>query len=451
MPANKFKSILKQASRAAVLDAVIKLRRHVVRHEWLGPGNIYSRNYKNRNYKKVQSRDVLTRHALKKRQLKDYIAASIFTHCADGWSLLGRALTAATKGDSAAAVHFAYYAELRAAMSLLASEGIGVFNQCHVILTDRTIEFTPAKGTHQFTWLALEHWADRKLSSQILAEIIAPGSIPLSEWFQSFGLTTNLHPIGQSWLRSWGIDIKQFDEDRVLRNHSSYRPSRIVPRVSIPAAESVEFLKELWHLCEPNPTSRFSEIDRHLLRASLAKGYFATYANDPHQPANTPAYRTWVELKIDALGFQPLLKTAWCDFLCWGTDPSPSRLIDLAGKIGDVDDPRHHIQVISRAALLLRIAIGLNAKLLKDAAYTKADLEFWWRPYITDHGIISNSDPMSDFLDLWDDAEVALQEISDWEATAPSPYGYFDVASGICGEVLKLGECERVALWGLNI
>lgn len=107
MPANKFKSILKQASRAAVLDAVIKLRRHVVRHEWLGPGNIYSRNYKNRNYKKVQSRDVLTRHALKKRQLKDYIAASIFTHCADGWSLLGRALTAATKGDSAAAVHFA--------------------------------------------------------------------------------------------------------------------------------------------------------------------------------------------------------------------------------------------------------------------------------------------------------------------------------------------------------
>lgn len=449
MASNPLKVALKKASHAAVRNAVIKLRPHITGNRWIGSNNIYAKNYKIN-----PSEEVLTRRAtLNRKQIKDYIAASIFTHCADGWSLLGRALNAAARGDGSSSVHLAYYAELRAAMSLLACEGIGVFNYRHAVISDSTVGLTPESSphTHRFTWLALEHWTDRKLSSQALAEIIAPGAITLSDWFDAFNIASNLHPIGQSWLRAWGIDIKQFSDDRILRNYSSYRPSRIVTKNNISAEESTSFVKELWHLCEPNPTSRFDEIDRHLLRMSLARAYQAIHGVNPQTAANIVAYRAWVDTKIPNVGLTPALSGSWRDFLTWNTSPGESSLIHEAGQLSSVDDPKHHLQVLARATLLLRIATGLNAKILKHAHFTKADLEFWWRPYITDHGVISNGGIIPDFTDLWDDAEIALQDISNWETGTARPYSYWDLATNVSSQLSKLGECERIALWGLEI
>ena len=61
------------------------------------------------------------------KQLSQYIAASIVLHCSDGWSFFGAAVSSLLHGDPHRARHLAYYAELRAAMSLLAAFGIGVF------------------------------------------------------------------------------------------------------------------------------------------------------------------------------------------------------------------------------------------------------------------------------------------------------------------------------------
>ena len=55
---------------------------------------------------------------------REYVAASAPTHLIDGWSYLARAIDALLRGDAPAAVHLGYYAELRAAMSLLAGGGI---------------------------------------------------------------------------------------------------------------------------------------------------------------------------------------------------------------------------------------------------------------------------------------------------------------------------------------
>jgi hypothetical protein len=68
------------------------------------------------------------------RHLAQYIAASSILHCADGWSYLGRAINCLLKGDPHRVVHLAYYAELRAALSLLASEAIGVFSRNNFVI-----------------------------------------------------------------------------------------------------------------------------------------------------------------------------------------------------------------------------------------------------------------------------------------------------------------------------
>ncbi|MFA5184400.1 MAG: hypothetical protein WC456_02625 [Patescibacteria group bacterium] len=455
MAINPLKESLRNASRDSIKEAIKNLRPHFLSGQWIGTGNIYAKYYKTNAYK-----DLLTRRSsLKDKQIKDYIAASVFNHCGDGWSLLGRALSLHIKGDGNSSIHLAYYAELRAAMSLLASEGIGVFNNRHVIVKDGAVDLTPSLKrknrslgrTHQFVWMALEHWTDRRLSADTLANIICPGSITLFEWLDAFGVANNIHPIGSKWMRLWGIDIKQFGDDQILRNYSSYRPSRILPKSNTTAPHSLAFFSELWRMCEPSPSSRFNEIDKHLLRSSLSQAYKAVYGIEPHTSTNLDDYRAWIEKKIITLNFSAPVQKEWVNFLTWAIQPDDSKIIEEAGKFTSVDDPSHHLQVLARATLLLRISTGINAKLLKEAGFTKKDLEFWWGPYAVDNGIIKNAGAISNFLDLWDDVNIALQDIMVWEKSQSKNYTYSDLVMDISKPILRLSECERISLWGLGI
>ena len=68
------------------------------------------------------------------KAIAEYVAASAPLHASDGWHYLARAFGAISHGDRNTAIHLAYYAELRAAMAILASEGIGVLNYVHVVV-----------------------------------------------------------------------------------------------------------------------------------------------------------------------------------------------------------------------------------------------------------------------------------------------------------------------------
>jgi len=453
------KKQLKRASRDAVKTAITKLRRHISNQHWIGLNNIYAKLYRRNPVDHHSPSDVIFRgRNLQQRQISDYVAASIFTHCGDGWSLLGRALNLQGKGDVSSCVHLAYYAELRAAMSLLATEGIGVFNKQHVIMTGSTSGVIPTTlngtgRTHKFVWDVLEYWANRKLSSEILGEIITPGSIPLSDWFNAFGVQTYLQSVGSAWLKTWGIDIKRFGEDQILRNHSSYRPSRILPKIIVPADDSLSFSSELWKMCEPDSGSRFNEIDKHLLRESLAKIYITSIPPfaDPHTTTNNAKYKLWIEQGITHLGLVPEVQVNWVNFLTWNIQPNTSRIIESAAGTASVEDPAYHLQVLARAVLLLRISTGISGKLLRETGFTKDDLKFWWHPYATDHGLIKKTMLVSDFMDLWSDIDVAIQDIETWKSSNPAPYSYNQLARNVSHQLSLLGECERISLWGLGI
>ena len=53
------------------------------------------------------------------QQVLDVLAATGPSHCLDGWTFLSRALAALLSGDTHTTRHLAYYAQLRAALSLL--------------------------------------------------------------------------------------------------------------------------------------------------------------------------------------------------------------------------------------------------------------------------------------------------------------------------------------------
>ena len=111
--------------------------------------------------------------------------------------MLGRAIDCHSRGDFDASRHLAYYAELRAALSLLAAEGVGIFDDRHFIINTPKdclhIGALPRAGrrsdlgTHYFAWAALEHWSDLRRSVELLGKIISASGFALVDWLDNFG------------------------------------------------------------------------------------------------------------------------------------------------------------------------------------------------------------------------------------------------------------------------
>ena len=140
---------------------------------------------------------------------------------------MARALSSYASGNAHQAAHFAYYAELRAAMSILAAQGIGVFNRQHFVIeqSGNARLVTGKRATHEFVWLALDHWASLANSGARLLDIFVVANATFHEWFDAapgYNVATSL---ALDWLKRWGLDSNAIDSDHDIRNLASYRPN----------------------------------------------------------------------------------------------------------------------------------------------------------------------------------------------------------------------------------
>lgn len=354
------------------MEAVAKrLSVHIARGRWLGNNNVYRRNC----LKAIDTRWSSGATQIDHRHLAEYIVASAPLHCADGWSLLGRALGCHLLRDADAARHLAYYAELRAAMSLLATQAIGVFLRRHFVLASplQCIEFN-GPGTHQVAWLALEHWSGLRRSANLLAQLIQPASLPLADWLNYFQGQPTWRPIGEQWLRTWGLDLRRLSEDLDARNESSYRPTRLNFRCCLEVTTSSTFASSMWMMCEPYESSRFEVLDRYLLRLSLEEAFKATTGRDPSD--DIAEFKRRVDRMLRQLNPGLLPMEEWRRFLAREAEPTDPLVIREARGKQTIEHPRHHIQVIARAALLLRVAAGACSRLVQAVPWDRDQLEF---------------------------------------------------------------------------
>ena len=184
------KALVRGASPLASEDQLRAVAKQMRRCKcWLPIGGRYYNNVT----KSLKTRDV------DGPQLGEYIACSAPLHLADGWNYLSRAFDAATRGDRTSAYHLAYYAELRAAISLLATEGIGIFNRRHIALNVRLEPTEYCKPTHHATWSVLSAWSREKDKAARLLQAITIDSKPLSEWLAAVGV---VKPARKWWHRS---------------------------------------------------------------------------------------------------------------------------------------------------------------------------------------------------------------------------------------------------------
>ena len=431
-------ALLQTASSQAMEDTLFQTRLRFRRYNrWLTAKHPYL--------------DVVTALAARNKQidgakLAEYIAASIPLHVADGWVFLSRAFDAIKCGDRNTAVHLAYYAELRAAMSLLASEGIGVFNNRHVAIGQQRIPTEWANigssrgrgvSTHYATWELLNSWADDPIRASQILTAVTVETRTISDWFSEAGIAQSVQRlVARRWLKSWSIDLQYFPIDRDLRNHTSYRPNRITPTSATAvdtSADVVDPLLQTWDALVPSADAGGAAIDRALLSRALSLAY--DRQSRPRQD--------WDNL-VDRLqgaashSLQSQLK-----------DPALSNYYVL-NCADDPSRPPITRAVLSRATLLLRIANGVCAQRLANARISRQDLEFWWTRVGEDEGLWPSGTVPEPFADLWDEVDVAIDDAETALASISTPREMSEI-SDILSKRASLTQYSRAALWLLGV
>lgn len=440
--------LISQASASSIETALNKIRLNWTNSRWLLPQNRYSKNCVKRiKSEKEHSRPIRHRH------LGEYIAASCLAHCVDGWSFLGRGIEAHLKGDPDVARHLGYYAELRAAMSLLASEGIGVFDRIHFIVDGRMKcrRLHNESATHEFVWDALEHWTKTPRAAELIFKVIQPGGLPLSDWLNHFAAAPGFQEIlAKVWLFQWGLDLERLRTDRIARNSSSYRPTAFADSRAINIRDALRFVRSFWEICEPIESIRFPLLDRQILRLSLDFIFYKAHGLSGRKAKRR--FEGHIKMMLHALAPGELTIEKWADFLNFRHSQDLHLILIEASRKDKPPSPRHHMQVLARATLLLRLATGASYLGLKTLdSFDKSDLEFWWARLGEDRCLWDAGNPPDRLVDLWSDIREAFQAIDAWRvghhADGISYYKLWKEpnTAGV------LGTCERACLWGLGL
>ena len=212
--------------------------------------------------------------------------------------------------------------------------------------------------------------------------------------------------------------------------------------------DTIGKIAQWWELCSPGTTGGFPVLDRFLLRDVLGHLFHARMGRSWRQA--TRVYRHQIGRMLDRVHIQTG-RDAIEEFLKYKTYPDvPALLKDASGnrEPGHVD---HSHQVLARATLLLRLATGSVAGLLRQSQVDFfADLEFWWRDERVRRRLWSVDDIPNSFLDLWDDIGDALDGVDQWTPPAGhevSRWRFWNDEPVVAG---LLSTSERVFFWGLG-
>lgn len=440
--------VLDQAAISALLRSQMELttaglKPFLKRSTWIGKSN----HYANDVVARLKATSPAT--AERKRNLAQYIAASVALHSNDGWSYLGRSVSSLLAGDTHRALHLAYYAELRAAMSLLASAGIGIFNNQHFVVrsANSTNKMRGRYGTHMIAWLALEEWSQQPTSGALFAQLIRPEGRTLNEWFNSQGGAGALAPQAKAWFMQWGMDLGLATEDREARNESSYRPDGVPTTWEMNAKQGFEFVRDMWSMLEPSSTSSFEQIDRHILRLAMER-YYLGLTGKVANGADT-AFIALVDATVSAQSLATSTEDRLKKFLLRQSAPDDP-LIFRYSAVRPGAPQTDAFAVMSRAVLLLRLATGSAHDLLHQAGFDAAALSFWWQKLGEARGLWKPGAPPAALADLWADIEDGLREANEIEADDAASFETMNgVAYGVFSRLNVLASHERVGLWGL--
>jgi len=366
------------------------------------------------------------------KNLAAYSAASVFTHCLDGWSYASRAVNAYLLGDSGSALHLAYYAELRAACSLLAAHGVIILDKVHAVLDSNLVaSYNKSARTHGIAWNAINQWSAIPNSADLVLKALSYRNHSIDDWLAAGNLSPQGRFSVEGFLIKWSMDLRSYENDRDMRNVVSYRPSRLRPLPHYVPKKETTFVTNVWRSLEPPQLGNVS-IDEDFFRLSIEEAT-KQCGRSMQSSVSTILKNLYLgggEGEVRRL----LLRTA---------RPSNDPLIQLASKpASPLGDHHSASSVIARAVLLLRITSAVAALHLRQGGLSIQDLSFCIGMAGADWGLWKSASLPGSFLDLW-------QEIAPFMGTG---FPYMETHTLIeksSREIMMASQLQRAAMWCL--
>lgn len=428
------------ASSQAIKDGLLNVKNnHFNRNEFL-PDN---------NPLKLPTHDTIKQHFIgpvvfTPDEAKAYLASSSILHCFEGWNYLSASVHSLLNGEIPISIHLAYYAELRASSSFLSTEGIGIFDSHHFsICNDDSIIENPKirnknSGTHQFMWEALNCWIDSSNHSDVFNYFFYSGK-SFNEWLQYIPQSNSVNISSiflKEWLKDWSFDIDKFQKDRNARNFFSYRPNfNTVSNVNLSA--KVERINSFWKTLEPDSSNRFSLLDKYLFKLFLEKIYFV------------------IDQSHIILSFEDMIDK---------TFQNAGMSVDISLKQSIINNTNHSIfekandfttdpnmlpdplAIIARSILLLRLASGATAHLIKVSNISRQELDFFFNSIGIDGGFWIPGDAPNDFCDLWTDINDLIIDFEELAADSTITLNKIKDLN-----ISSYSQFSRAAVWGTGL
>jgi len=377
--------------------------------------------------------------------LAEYLAIAAPTHWADGWSYLSRALNSYFVGDAHSAWHFAYYAELRAAQSILSASGCGAFNRWNCILDNLGHIHTFGKEqTHDIVWQALEGLTD--LSAGASSDIAKATSVfghalPNIVQFAYPGIS--VATTSSNWIHEWMFDLTTSAADKGFRNRCSYDPHIVTPHRS-DLSGVVDTVVSIWVALQPVPGATFMELDKQLIQVALEKAARDSLILKGQTPCDGSVIAELKNAYARIISSAPTFQSVPENFIA-RANVQHSILTHARNASPTPDTPQ---PVIARATLLLRIATGVTQNLLKDAGQSNS-LDFWLDELAERQGIVvDRSSIPPDRREFHSDCATAAEDLdnrfSNGSKNLASLFSHPDVKPHL------FSQLERVGQWSLS-
>lgn len=425
----------------------------------------------NKNYLKNSAAKIITkqfgkspvrRKKLLSKYTIEYIAASALQHNIESWNYFGHALSALLRGDDQTSRHLFYYSELRSAMSFLATQGIGVFNDKHITITSNSkavlinekFQTNPhgrwnnnSQPTHSFTWETIDYFINNndKLVKLFDGYLVDGNSLNL--WLEKFGVNASMRiSISKDFLRKLSFDLDHFSRDREARNEVSYRPTCMEGIPNFDHNQNLKDIEEIWEFSRPNIKKGEIQFDLIFLADILQLAFKKTHPNEFSYKQAKNQFQSKLKIMLDDIGITESRKIELISFFMGDRESLYTSL-----SLTDISSPQFKKGMLYRGFIFARLSTVFCKKLLNSSSsIDKNKLQFWWGPLGNHFGLWEDSGEPEDFADLWSDFEDHRSSLTDIINNKPEmSTKEFWRSNYDLGFVLS--TCSRIGFWGLGI
>ena len=337
------------------------------------------------------------------------LAGEQTSHLVESWQYMGAAIRAVLCNASDNAVHFAYYAQLRAVLSVFAGSGIRVRlgKNFYLDAQGNRHAFVLPNGdrTHPVTWSLWDEWVKTTYAQELMQRRISlVAGIALGD--------IALVPSGSGALMSaWGYDLACGLADHTARNQASYHAKATSPS-PVMTNSHLSLVERMWTLLLQNGEGVL--FDATLVRYFVDR--FVADAIEQSRGDARPADRASLLARVANMTEARTGVASGTLLQVLDAEVDTGLFEVAAARSTKVEN------VVSRALFLVRIATLAQSATLTDGA--GPDAKRWLAAWLSSAGLY---DPQvhDGPSDIAVDYEDALEEFhaADWSRAPASLWG----------------------------